>query len=168
MIRHIHISDPISPPPPQVAELVLSDIRLIIRASDMQSKRLQRATGFTTAQALIVRAISDLGEVTTRTLSQAVSLSQATVTTVLDRLERHGYIKRYRSVKDRRVVHAKLTRKGEIASETMPPLLDEQFLERFSGLPEKRQEEISCALSDVAHMMNADATDAAPASNGRA
>ncbi|MEO1136207.1 MAG: MarR family transcriptional regulator [Pseudomonadota bacterium] len=155
-------------PPPQIAESVLGDIRVIIRASDMQSKRLQRATGFTTAQALIVRAVSDLGEVTTRALSQAVSLSQATVTTVLDRLERHGYIERYRSEKDRRIVHARLTEKGEAASKTMPPLMDEQFLERFADLPVKRQQEISCALSDVAHMMNADATDAAAASNGRA
>lgn len=167
MIRQETISPDRKAPPPWDGA-VLSDIRLIIRASDMQSKRLQRLTGFTTAQALIIRAIADMGEVTTRALSQAVSLSQATVTTVLDRLESHGFVERYRSVKDRRIVHTKLTATGEEASNDMPPLMDEQFLERFGALSVKRQKEISCALSEVAHMMSADATDAAAAPNGRA
>lgn len=149
------------------ANSVLSDIRGLIRASDIHSKRMQRMTGLTTAQALVIRAIGELGEVTTRAVSTEVALSQATVTTVLDRLESNGFIERYRSAKDRRVVHAKLTEKGRSIEAAMPDLLDEKFMARFADLPTKRRKEISSALAETARMMNADATDAAPADNGR-
>ncbi|MEO1252124.1 MAG: MarR family transcriptional regulator [Pseudomonadota bacterium] len=121
----------------------------------------------TTAQALIIRSIGELGEVTTRVLSDAVALSQATVTTVLDRLESNEFIERYRSDKDRRVVHSRLTAKGQMTFRDLPDLLDEKFSSRFSALPAARRTEISSVLSEIAQMMNADATDAAPAVNGR-
>ncbi|MHA7872767.1 MAG: MarR family winged helix-turn-helix transcriptional regulator [Hyphococcus sp.] len=146
---------------------VLSDIRCIIRASDIHSKKLQRLTGLTTAQALVIRAVNELGEVTTRAISDEVALSQATVTTVLDRLEKNGFIERYRSSKDRRIVHARLTEKGEAVATAMPDLLDEKFIARFADLGAERREEISSALALVARMMNADATDAATAVKGR-
>jgi DNA-binding MarR family transcriptional regulator len=149
-----------------MATAVLSDIRRVIRASDIQSRRLQKLTGMTTAQALILRAIADLGEVTTRLVSETVMLSPATVTTIMDRMEAHGLIERYRSTVDRRIVHAKLTSKGKNLLSEMPGLLDEKFMMRFDRLPAKRRKEISSALSEVAQMMNADVTDAAAADNG--
>lgn len=147
---------------------VLGDIRGIIRASDIHSKRLQRMTGLTTAQALILRAINELGEVTTKAVSDEVALSQATVTTVLDRLETNGFVERYRSAKDKRIVHAKLTKKGKSILKSMPDLMDEKFIARFSALSAKRRKEISSVLSETARMMNAGASDAATAVNGRA
>ncbi len=146
---------------------VLADIRMIIHASDVFSKKLHRATGLTTAQALALRTIADAGEVTTKALSNIVSISQATLTSVLDRLEAKGLIERYRSRVDRRIVHAKPTRSGEKFLATMPDLLDEAFIARFAKLTAKRRKEISSALAEVAVMMNADASDAAAAVNGR-
>ncbi len=147
---------------------VLSTIRMIIRASDVFSKKLHRATGLTTAQAVALKAIAEAGEVTTRTLSAMVAISQATLTSVLDRLEAKNLIERYRSARDRRIVHARLTPQGEAMLTSMPALLDDKFMSRFAELPAARRQEISSVLSDMAAMMNADATDAAPAVNGRA
>ena len=142
-------------------------VRRIIQASDVFSKRLHRATGLTTAQALTLRTIAAAGETTTRKLSDAVSLSPATLTSVLDRLEANGLVERYRSATDRRVVHARLTPRGAAQAAETSPLLDSQFIDRFRRLPAKRRKEISSALLEAAGMMNADATDAAPAVNGR-
>lgn len=147
---------------------VLADVRVIIRASDVFSKKLHRLSGLTTAQALSLKAIADAGEVTTKTLSSMVSISPATLTSVLDRLESKELIERYRSARDRRIVHARLTRRGRTVMRDMPGLLDEKFMGRFGKLPARRRKEISSALSEVAAMMNADATDAAAAVNGRA
>ncbi len=47
---------------------------------------LSRETGLTAPQLAILQAIADLGEVTTGRISADVSLSQATVTVILDRL----------------------------------------------------------------------------------
>jgi DNA-binding MarR family transcriptional regulator len=111
---------------------------------------------------VILQAIRDLGEVTTGRLSTAVSLSQATVTTILDRLEDRGLIERYRSRIDRRVVHSRLTTAGHTVLGEAPPLLHVRFQENFAGLSRNRQREIISALNSVAAMMGANDLDAAP------
>src|SRR3546814_10499311 len=103
---------------------LLGSVRRIIRAVDLHSKRLERETGLTTPQVLVLRAIRDLGEVTTARIAGQVNLSQATVTTIVDRLVSRGLIERYRNVTDRRVVHSRLTATGDAALAKAPPLLD--------------------------------------------
>ncbi len=144
------------------SDRVLISIRQIIRAVDIQSKRLVRQTGLSSPQLIVLRAIDELGEVTTRVLSRHVSLSQPTVTTILDRLEANGLVERYRSQKDRRVVHSKLTREGSKTLRTAPPLLQEAFTDAFDALPEKRRTDIVSAVNDLAQMMRADDIDASP------
>ena len=137
-------------------------IRQIIRAVDIHSKRLVRETGLSAPQLVVLRSIDELGEVTTRALSLHVSLSQPTVTTILDRLESKGLVERYRSQKDRRVVHTKLTHSGKKTLKTAPPLLQEAFTDAFEALSNSRRNDIVSAVSDLAQMMRADDLDASP------
>ncbi len=147
---------------PKQSDRVLISIRQIIRAVDVQSKRLARETGLSSPQLIVLRAIDELGEVTTRILSRHVSLSQPTVTTILDRLEAKQLVERYRSQTDRRIVHSKLTSAGEKTLKTAPPLLQEAFIEAFDALSDKRRQVIVSAVSDLAQMMQADEIDASP------
>lgn len=147
---------------PKQSDRVLIAIRQIIRAVDVQSKRLARETGLSSPQLIVLRAIEDLGEVTTRALSRHVSLSQPTVTTILDRLEAKQLVERYRSQMDRRIVHSKLTKDGKKTLDTAPPLLQEAFTDAFDALADKRRQTIVSAVSDLAQMMRADDIDASP------
>ena len=144
------------------AERVLIALRRIIRATDLHSKQLAREVGLTTPQVVVLQAISDLGEVTTGLLSRRVSLSQGTVTTILDRLEDRGLVERYRSLADRRIVHSRLTRRGRAVLRRAPPLLHERFTEAFRRLSPARQQRILATLGEVAEMMGAAELDAAP------
>ena len=144
------------------SDRVLISIRQIIRAVDIHSKRLVRETGLSAPQLVVLRSIDELGEVTTRALSLHVSLSQPTVTTILDRLESKGLVERYRSQKDRRVVHTKLTRDGKKTLKTAPSLLQEAFTDAFEALSRTRRHDIVSAVSDLAQMMRADDLDASP------
>ena len=81
---------------------VLIPLRQIIRATDMHSKKVMRRYGLTIPQLVILRAINDRSNITVRTISKHVSLSQATVTTVLNRLEQRGLVTRTRSADHRR------------------------------------------------------------------
>ncbi len=141
---------------------VLISIRQIIRAVDIHSKRLVRETGLSAPQLVVLRAIDELGEVTTRVLSLHVSLSQPTVTTILDRLEAKRLVERYRSQKDRRVVHTRLTDEGKKTLKTAPPLLQEAFTAAFEALSKARRNDILSAVSELAQMMRADELDASP------
>lgn len=144
------------------ADDVLRTLRQIIHAIDVQSKKTARETGLTAPQFVVLKAIADLGEVSTRTLSRHVSLSQPTVTIMLDRLEQRGFVERYRSAKDRRIVHARLTPKGEDTVCDAPPLLQDKFISAFAALAPERRNEIISALKDVARMMEAGDFDASP------
>ncbi len=141
---------------------VLVALRRIIRAIDMQSKRIAKTSGLTTPQVMVLRSIRELGEVTTGRLSDAVSLSQATVTTILDRLEQRGLVERYRSDRDRRIVHTKLTDEGRKALKKAPPLLHEKFVEAFADLAPEKQTAMVATLDEVAALLGGSDLDAAP------
>ncbi|WP_018698120.1 MarR family winged helix-turn-helix transcriptional regulator [Amorphus coralli] len=138
---------------------VLIVVRRIIRSVDLQSRHVARTVGLTIPQLIVLQAVRDLGEVTSTTLSAHVSLSPATVTTILDKLEGRALVERYRSSSDRRVVHTRLTREGDAALRKAPPLLQEAFVSRFEGLKPERQEALLSALEDIATMMDAGTGD---------
>jgi DNA-binding MarR family transcriptional regulator len=152
------------PPDPEqdLTEDVLVALRRIIRASDLRSRELARQTGLTTAQLIVLRAILRLGEVNTRAISGAVSLSPATVTTIMERLAERGFIERYRSTVDRRVVFTRLTAQGQRALAAAPVLLQEEFSQRFRALPADEQLALVRALDRIAAMMNAGDLECAP------
>lgn len=143
-------------------EEVLVALRRIIRASDIQSKRLRRETGLSGPQIVVLKAVATLGEVTSRDLAEHVSLSPGTTTMILDRLETAKLIKRYRSEKDRRVVHSKLTKAGETVLRNAPPLLHDKFVRDFSKLKKAEQAAIVDALETVAEMMGMQDAKIAP------
>lgn len=141
---------------PDQIGLVLRLLRRINHAADLHSKHLIKATGLTTPQLIVLKAIHELGEVTAGAVAEHVSLSQGTVSMILDRLESHALIERYRSVRDRRIVHARLTPAGAQVVARAPPLLREKFIERFAVLSGEQQVQTLQALAQVADMMDAE------------
>jgi len=138
-------------------------LRRIIRATDLHSKRVRRESGLTVPQVVLLQAIEVLGEVSGRQLAEEISLSQSTVSTILDRLESRAYVERYRSPQDRRVVHVRLTGLGLQALDRAPALLHVKFIEALEQLPAREQQVIFESLERVAEMMGApQSVDAAP------
>ena len=144
------------------AQDVLVALRRIIRATDIQSKRTAKSSGLTIPQVMVLRSIGTLGDVTVKRLAEEVSLSQATVTTILNRLETRGLVVRVRSARDKRVVNARLLPEGETILHSVPALLHERFIERFDKLPILEQQSLVDTLGKLAQMMDAESIDAAP------
>lgn len=141
---------------------VLVSLRRVIRATDLHSKYLAKTTGLTSPQILLLQAIRDKGEVTIGELAEVISLSQATVTTILDRLEKRHLVYRERSDKDKRKVHAYLTDDAVEILKSAPMPLQEQFTRQFSDLQKWEQTMIISSLQRVAQMMDAQHIDASP------
>lgn len=125
---------------------VLAAVRRILHAADLRSKRLARETGLTAPQLAILQAIADLGEVTTGRISADASLSQATVTVILDRLVERGLVERYRSPEDRRIVHSRLTPAGASALAAAEPAVSARLVHEFERLPSEKQAELVASL----------------------
>lgn len=143
-------------------EQVLVSLRRVIRATDLHSKHLAKTSGLTAPQILLLQAIRKLEGAAVGQLAKEVSLSQATVTSILDRLERKGYIARERSVVDKRKVHAQLTALGMEMLKGAPQPLQAEFSAQFNDLHQWEQTMIIAALQRVAHMMDAEHIDASP------
>lgn len=143
-------------------EQVLINLRQIIRATDLYSRRLNKEVGLTAPQLLILQAIRGLGAVSISRLSQQVSLAQATVTSIIDRLESRALVARHRSTEDRRVVHATLTEDGAKMVLEAPTPLQDTFSKRFAEIDDWEKSMIVAALQRVATMMNAEEIDASP------
>lgn len=141
---------------------VLVALRRVIRATDLHSKYLAKTTGLTAPQILLLHTIRERGEVTIGQLADDMSLSQATVTTILDRLEKRNLVFRERSKEDKRKVHAYLTDQASETLKTAPMPLQDQFARQFNDLHDWEQTMIISSLQRVAQMMDAQHIDASP------
>ncbi|NAZ46961.1 MarR family transcriptional regulator [Vibrio toranzoniae] len=141
---------------------ILVAIRQIIRAIDLHSKKLSKEYGMTGPQLILMRAIQEMGNVTIKELSNQTNVSQATTTTIIDRLELNGYVQRVRSSSDRRKVHANLTDKGQELLNNAPPPLQDNFVKKFQTLEPWEQSLLLSSMQRVSAMMNAEDIDAAP------
>lgn len=142
---------------------VLVALRRIIRATDLYSKRLNKDSGLTAPQLLLLQTIQRMGAgIAINMISKEVNLSQATVTSIIDRLEARKLVKRERSNVDKRKVNVVLTETGiELIKEAPTPLQD-HFIQRFQNLQDWEQSSILSSLQRVAYMMDAEEIDASP------
>lgn len=143
-------------------EDVLIAIRRIIRAIDLQSRKLVQSHGLTGPQALILKEAGRDTPLTAGELARKVSLSQATITDIVKRLEGRGLLLRQRSKVDRRRINITLTDNGRSLIAKSLPLLQEQFERRFMELKDWEQHQLLSSLQRLAVMMDADEIDASP------
>lgn len=141
---------------------VLRNLRKIIRAVDLSSKKLAREFGLTGPQALILAEVRKAGGVPVSVLAERVSLSHATVTDILNRLAKRALVTRVRDQVDKRRQLVFITEEGLALLSSAPTSLQKRFVERYDALPNWEQSMILCALERVAHLMNAEDIDAAP------
>lgn len=137
----------------EIHEQVLVELRRIVRALDLQSKQLQKI-GLTGSQLQVLRALAKSDTLTAHQLSREVSLSQGTVTTVLDRLEAKGLIRRERDAQDKRRLVLTLTEAGREVLSHAPSLLRADFVAAFNGLNDWEQTLMLSCLQRLAAMMD--------------
>jgi DNA-binding MarR family transcriptional regulator len=145
-----------------VSDNVMIALRKIIQAVDLNSKRLVKRVGLTGPQLVILQEIARSGEVTAGEIAKAVSLSQATVTGILERMEKRGLLERQRSDRDKRRIMVRITEPGRQILDEAPPLMQEAFVEKFSSLQAWEQTMILSALQRLVSIMDATTIQAAP------
>lgn len=150
--------------PLEKCDILLISLRKIIRAIDLHSKQLVNKYGLTGPQMIVLKVICQKGEqlMNSTQLAYEVSLSQATITSILDRLVERGYIKREKSERDKRKTYIKPTDKATVIFEQNPTLLQEDFIRQFVALKDWEQDLMIASLERMADMMNAKSIDAAP------
>jgi DNA-binding MarR family transcriptional regulator len=91
----------------------IQSLRRIFKAIQDYSQEVSQEFGITGPQLWALKTISADGSLPLGELSNKMYLHPSTVTGVVDRLEKKGYVVRDRGQEDRRVVEVKLTPKGK-------------------------------------------------------
>lgn len=133
-----------------------------MRAIDLHSKKLERQVGLTVPQILVLQTVDEEGGLSVKELARRVSLSQATVTSIIDRLVKKDLVKRERSHTDRRSVNILLTADGKEQISHAPELLQEDFISSFEKLEPWEQKMLTSAVERIAAIMDVQKVDAAP------
>jgi len=141
---------------------ILVALRRITRAIDLHSKSLQKKTGLTTSQLLVMEIINKLGSPSPSTIAREMVLSQATVTTLLDRLTKNHLVVRVKSDQDKRSVTVDLTERGKELVSHAPELLQAGFLNEYRKLPDWQRNSLIASLQQIAYLMDAEQLDASP------
>ncbi|MEZ4281417.1 MAG: MarR family transcriptional regulator [Myxococcota bacterium] len=146
----------------ELAEQALIALRRIIRVTETHSRGLARDLGTTASQVIVLRILAQAGEATAGQIAERASMSQATISTLLDSLESANLAVRKRGEGDRRQVWVSLTQTGRAFLDSMPDLLQERFETRFQKLPSWEQGYLVAALERITSLLGAEEIDASP------
>jgi DNA-binding MarR family transcriptional regulator len=141
-------------------ERIFVALRRIIRSVDLHSRQLVERTGLTGPQLALLREAARMDKPMASELADAIHLSRATVTGILDRLEMRGLIERVRNGRDRRSIFVQITPQGEAQLKAAPSGLQEHFLQKLGRLEPWEQNNILTTLNRVVGMMETESENA--------
>jgi DNA-binding MarR family transcriptional regulator len=141
---------------------LLVALRKITRAIDIRSKQLAKDTGLTAPQLLVLQSVAAVRRAKPSDIAREVHLSQATITSIVDRLVRTGLVVRERNEHDRRSLEVVITDEGQKRLVDAPELLQAGFLAAFEDLDDWEKSMLVSSVQKIAFMMNAENLDAAP------
>ena len=136
-------------------------LRKISQAVDLHSKYLNKNFGLTGPQLVRLQELSN-GEMAVSELARRISLSQGTVTDIIERLEKKDLIVKRRGHRDKRRVMIRLSEKCTDFLALAPPPLQETFMTYFSQIEEWEQLMILSAMSRIVKMMSAESVATLP------
>ncbi len=140
--------------PESTDEEMVFALRKIARSFALYSKHIEKQTGLTASQLLLLRIVCDAGPKSIGKIAQRLNLSQATATGLVKRLEKRGLIDKIRDTSDRRRMIIDITPSGRRLLEGAPPLIQHAFVDRFTRLESWERAMILSSLQRLAVLMD--------------
>ncbi len=131
---------------PEVDSIVETIIYLYTESRRL-TKGMAREVGLTGPQLTVIKLLESFDNLSLSSLSERIRAQNSTVTGIIDRMEREGLVRRERSTVDRRVVHIKLSDKGQKLARQIQVEPMEIFREALASLSQ-------ADLRDLLRIMN--------------
>jgi DNA-binding MarR family transcriptional regulator len=141
---------------------ILNAIRQIIRAVDIDSRKLAAQHNVTGPQLMCLLAVVENGSITSTDVAGRVHLDPSTLVGVLDRLEKKGLVLRERSHEDRREVHLTATEAGRKLAARTPYPMQHTLGEKLRGISASEREQIARSMERLVSLVGADKLDSGP------
>lgn len=143
-------------------DISLIALRRILRATELYGRELARSAGLTAVQFRVLQVVAETGQSTPKDISTRMGVTQATMTSLIDKLESKGLVARLRSDADKRQTNVTLTAEGATTMEAAPDALQQRYVRNFEALADWEQAMIVAALERVAGMLDARDLEAEP------
>jgi DNA-binding MarR family transcriptional regulator len=143
-------------------DISLIALRRILKATEQYGRKLATAAGVTPVQFRVLQVVGETGQTTAKAISTRMGVSQATVTSLVDKLVRQGLVIRRRSDIDRRQTDIIISAEGHETLQTAPDALQQRYVREFEKLSDWEQAMLVASLERVAAMLDAEDIDAAP------
>ena len=146
------------------ANEILLKIRKIVRSVNLESKKVQKEYGVSIPQILCLEYLNKANnyQTTQKELRDYLSLNSSTVSGIINRLEKRGYIARLPKRADKRTTHIVLTSKGSDLLNQTPLLLHEKLSNQLKDMPTDHTSDINEALDLIIDYLGIDDVDASP------
>lgn len=144
-------------------EIIVS-IRKIVRSLNLESKAIQKDFGLSITQLLCLGHLHNSPDYrsTFKELMDLLSLNSSTVSGILNRLEKRGYVARLNNEADRRAKSIALTASGMKLLEETPNVLHDRLSQKLDKLSQEDKQMIQKALAIITAAMEIKEIDASP------
>ena len=105
-----------------------------------------KVSGLTNQQVMIIKILAHQKEITLTGLCKELSLTKATVSGIIKRLEEAGYIEKAKKESDRRSTYITLSDKGKTFAYSFKKDMDDSFCNVFQKLSIEELDQIKHAL----------------------
>ena len=143
---------------------ILIQIRKIVRSVDIESKKIQREYGVSIPQVLCLNFLRDSlnYQSTQAEIKNFLNLNSSTVSGIINRLEKKGFLARLPKTGDKRIVNIALTSSGDKLLSTIPSLLHEQLSEKLQKLDESEITKVEESLETLIRLLEIEQVEASP------
>lgn len=143
---------------------ILIKIRKIVRSINLESKKIQKEYGVSIPQVLCLNYLHESPnyQATQGEIKQFLNLNSSTVSGIIDRLEKKGFLARLPKSGDKRVVNIALTSGGDKLLKQIPSLLHEQLSEKLNQLNPDNIKKIEASLDTLINLLNIQSIEASP------
>ncbi len=143
---------------------ILIKIRKIVRSVDIESKKIQKEYGVSIPQVLCLNFLHESPnyQSTQGKLRNFLNLNSSTVSGIINRLEKKGFLARLPKSGDKRVVNIALTSSGDELLSKIPPLLHDRLSEKLQSLDQNKLNSVEESLNILVTLLDIEQIDASP------
>ena len=135
---------------------ILKKMKKIMFLLKQNAEKEFKKVNLTEPQGMLIRCLAHNGDMKISDLSKRLDLSNSTVSGIVDRLEKNGFVNRERSKKDRRVVNISLNKNYKNSAKSYFNEIEEKLKRIMSKGSEEDLLDIINALEKLQNILSAD------------
>ena len=135
---------------------ILTSIRKIVRTVNLESKRIEKEHGISIPQLLSLKYLHDQPhfQSSQKGIKDFLQLNASTVSGIINRLEKKGFVAKLPKQKDKRLSIITITAKGAELLEQTPEPLHEKLIDKLAKLSPAELTEVENAFQVILNFFN--------------